>query len=211
LQAYSAETGAAPSACHAEGRGFESLQPLQERPAFAGLFRGNSRLVRLLRAGPKPDPRQTGTYIRLEEAPVCREFWIVRTVDLLRRRRRRSRVRSSGESGFSPDLGIAAACTAGHRKAPPDADAPVCRTRVGSKAVPRVTQMTATSSRSPGTERRRDSRPQTPTSRGRPHRSAHPHATPTRKHARQTARPGPNDLEDDPIGPGTGAPRCSAQ
>jgi hypothetical protein len=26
------------SACHAEGRGFESLQPLSRRPAFAGLF-----------------------------------------------------------------------------------------------------------------------------------------------------------------------------
>src|SRR5215207_423839 len=35
------------SACHAEGRGFESLQPLSKRPAFAGLFRGRSRLVRL--------------------------------------------------------------------------------------------------------------------------------------------------------------------
>jgi hypothetical protein len=32
------------AACHAEGRGFESLQPLQRRPAFAGLFR--ARLVR---------------------------------------------------------------------------------------------------------------------------------------------------------------------
>src|SRR5215208_1734459 len=35
------------SACHAEGRGFESLQPLSKRPAFTGLFSGRSRLVRL--------------------------------------------------------------------------------------------------------------------------------------------------------------------
>jgi hypothetical protein len=31
-------------ACHAEGRGFESLQPLRKRPAFAGLFCWSSRL-----------------------------------------------------------------------------------------------------------------------------------------------------------------------
>jgi hypothetical protein len=43
------------SACHAEGRGFESLQPLRKRAAFAGLFRGRSRLVRLRRVGLTPD------------------------------------------------------------------------------------------------------------------------------------------------------------
>jgi hypothetical protein len=32
---------------HAEGRGFESLQPLWKRPAFAGRFRCSSRVVRL--------------------------------------------------------------------------------------------------------------------------------------------------------------------
>jgi hypothetical protein len=31
--------GTTRSACHAEGRGFESHQPLSRRPAFAGLFR----------------------------------------------------------------------------------------------------------------------------------------------------------------------------
>src|SRR5215207_1343652 len=35
------------TACHAEGRGFESLQPLQKRPAFARLFRCSSRAVRM--------------------------------------------------------------------------------------------------------------------------------------------------------------------
>ena len=35
------------TSCHAEGRGFESLQPLLERPAFAGLFRCSSRVGRL--------------------------------------------------------------------------------------------------------------------------------------------------------------------
>jgi hypothetical protein len=40
-------SGSPPSACHAEGRGFESLQPLSKRPAFAGRFRGRSRVVRL--------------------------------------------------------------------------------------------------------------------------------------------------------------------
>jgi hypothetical protein len=44
---YRCRTGNTRSACHAEGRGFESLQPLSKRPAFAGLFRGRSRLVRL--------------------------------------------------------------------------------------------------------------------------------------------------------------------
>jgi hypothetical protein len=48
LIAYSSETGILQgflrtlgiprSACHAEGRGFESLQPLHKRPGFAGLF-----------------------------------------------------------------------------------------------------------------------------------------------------------------------------
>ena len=46
---YPRRTGTIRSACHAEGRGFESHQPLRKRPAFAGLFRGRSRLVRLRR------------------------------------------------------------------------------------------------------------------------------------------------------------------
>jgi hypothetical protein len=45
------------SSCHAEGRGFESLQPLPRRPAFKGLFRGRSRLVRLHPVGLIPDSR----------------------------------------------------------------------------------------------------------------------------------------------------------
>jgi hypothetical protein len=76
--------GVAGSSCHAEGRGFESLQPLRKRPAFAGLFRGRSRLVRLRPAGPKPDPRQRRRGFGSKNMAVCREFWIVRTVDLLR-------------------------------------------------------------------------------------------------------------------------------
>jgi hypothetical protein len=43
------------SVCHAEGRGFESLQPLRRRPAFAGLFRCGSRPVRLHPVGLIPD------------------------------------------------------------------------------------------------------------------------------------------------------------
>src|ERR687895_2501495 len=78
------------TACHAEGRGFESHQPLPKRPAFAGLFRARSWRVRLLRAGPKPDPRQSRRAFDSKKAAVCREFWIVRTVDVLRRQRRRS-------------------------------------------------------------------------------------------------------------------------
>jgi len=39
LQAFRVLDENAASACHAEGRGFESHQPLSERPAFAGLFR----------------------------------------------------------------------------------------------------------------------------------------------------------------------------
>jgi hypothetical protein len=52
--------------CHAEGRGFESLQPLSERPAFAGLFSARSALpagpfrgfrgqVRFQSGNPRPD------------------------------------------------------------------------------------------------------------------------------------------------------------
>ena len=42
-----ARAGTTRSACHAEGRGFESLQPLSKRRVFAGLFRSSSRVVRL--------------------------------------------------------------------------------------------------------------------------------------------------------------------
>jgi hypothetical protein len=37
---YPQKVGTTRPACHAEGRGFESLQPLPRRPAFAGLFVG---------------------------------------------------------------------------------------------------------------------------------------------------------------------------
>jgi hypothetical protein len=39
--------------------------------------------VRLLRAGPKPDPRPTNRTFDSKKAPACREFWIVPTLDLL--------------------------------------------------------------------------------------------------------------------------------
>jgi len=49
LQAIGAASRHARPACHAEGRGFESLQPLRKDLRFAGLFRWRSRLVRLRR------------------------------------------------------------------------------------------------------------------------------------------------------------------
>ena len=77
LQRYSALRRVPPSACHAEGRGFESLQPLPGRPAFAGLFRACSRLMRLL----APDRNRTrGKSTRTfdsKNAAVCRESWLV--------------------------------------------------------------------------------------------------------------------------------------
>jgi hypothetical protein len=57
LQGFLETLGIPRSACHAEGRGFESLQPLRKRPAFAGLFRWSSRLVRLHPVGLIPDSR----------------------------------------------------------------------------------------------------------------------------------------------------------
>jgi hypothetical protein len=47
LQAVCDQVPPSRSACHAEGRGFESHQPLRKRPAFAGLFRVRSWIVRL--------------------------------------------------------------------------------------------------------------------------------------------------------------------
>jgi len=47
------------------------------KAAFAGLFRVCSRLVRLLRAGPKPDPREIDAYVRLEECGRLQGIWLV--------------------------------------------------------------------------------------------------------------------------------------
>jgi hypothetical protein len=55
FQGFPGTLGISRSACHAEGRGFESLQPLPRRPAFAGFSCGHSRLVRLRRVGLTPD------------------------------------------------------------------------------------------------------------------------------------------------------------
>ena len=55
LQDFLGTLGIPRSACHAEGRGFESHQPLSKRPAFAGLFRLRSRVVRLRSSGLKAD------------------------------------------------------------------------------------------------------------------------------------------------------------
>jgi hypothetical protein len=64
------------SACHAEGRGFESLQPLLTRPAFAGLFRVRSRLVRLRRVGLTPDSPRTDRRPFQRKPPVCRPILV---------------------------------------------------------------------------------------------------------------------------------------
>jgi len=68
--------GTARSACHAEGRGFESHQPLQERLAFAGLFCVGSRLVRLRRVGLTPDSPRADRRPFQEERPVCRPILV---------------------------------------------------------------------------------------------------------------------------------------
>ena len=70
FQDFPGTLGISRPACHAEGRGFESLQPLQKRPAFAGLFRVRSRLVRLRRAGLKPDPRPLDQTSRSKKVTV---------------------------------------------------------------------------------------------------------------------------------------------
>ena len=57
------------TACHAEGRGFESLQPLRKRPVFAGLFCVRSRLVRLRRVGLTPDSPRADRRPSKEKTP----------------------------------------------------------------------------------------------------------------------------------------------
>ena len=72
LQAVCDQVPSLRSACHAEGRGFESHQPLSKRPASAGLFRGSSRLVRLCRRVPQwvhVGRRAAGA---TQNKPVCR-------------------------------------------------------------------------------------------------------------------------------------------
>jgi hypothetical protein len=64
------------SACHAEGRGFESLQPLSKRPAFAGLFRCGSRLVPLHPVGLIPESRRADRRPFQGTPPVCRTILV---------------------------------------------------------------------------------------------------------------------------------------
>jgi hypothetical protein len=108
LQAYSCGSGAARSACHAEGRGFESLQPLRERPAFAGLLVcavGWCVCVTPDRNRTRGQPTVHSTRTKRLFAGNSGSFDPLTSCG---RRRRRSRVRSSGESGFSPDSGVGA-------------------------------------------------------------------------------------------------------
>jgi hypothetical protein len=83
-------TGGAGPACHAEGRGFESLQPLQKRPAFAGLFCWGSCQVRLRPVGLKPDSRPADRRRLRGNARYAGRFWVVRTEVPLQARRRSS-------------------------------------------------------------------------------------------------------------------------
>jgi hypothetical protein len=72
LQDFLGTLGIPRSACHAKGRGFESLQPLSRRPAFAGLLRWGSRHVRLCRVGLKPDSRPADRHWCEGKRPLCR-------------------------------------------------------------------------------------------------------------------------------------------
>jgi hypothetical protein len=80
------------SACHAEGRGFESLQPLSKRPAFAGLFRCGSRLVPLHPVGLIPDSRCADRRGLQGKRRFAGRFSFVRT-EVILQACRRSRVR----------------------------------------------------------------------------------------------------------------------
>jgi hypothetical protein len=69
-------TGTIRSACHAEGRGFESHQPLRKKPVFAGFFCVRSRLVRLRRVGPTPDSPRADRRPFQRRSPVCRPILV---------------------------------------------------------------------------------------------------------------------------------------
>jgi hypothetical protein len=88
LQDFLGTLGIPRSACHAEGRGFESLQPLPKRSAFAGLFHTCSRLVRLRRRAPIGHRRRRPRRERLESgalrASLQGSLLVTRTTDLLR-------------------------------------------------------------------------------------------------------------------------------
>ena len=85
-------------------------------------FSWGSRLVRLLRAGPKPDPRQSRGTFDSKNGTVCREFWIGRTVDLLRRHAEGHEFDPFGESGLARNPPLA-------RAGPIRARSSRCRTR----------------------------------------------------------------------------------
>jgi hypothetical protein len=74
LQAIGAATRHARSACHAEGRGFESHQPLRETPADRRLSSSGSRIVRLFLRTPNGHSRERPHLERAERASVCRRF-----------------------------------------------------------------------------------------------------------------------------------------
>jgi hypothetical protein len=76
LQGCSPGLGAARSACHAEGRGFESLQPLSENLCFAGVFCCGSRLVPLRPVGLIPDSRPADRRRLQGKRPVCRPILV---------------------------------------------------------------------------------------------------------------------------------------
>ena len=78
LQAFCGPMTDPSTACHAEGRGFESHQPLRGGLRFAGLFRLGSRLVRLRRVGLIPDSRRADRFRLGGKRPVCRRFCLIR-------------------------------------------------------------------------------------------------------------------------------------
>ena len=83
------------SACRAEGRGFESLQPLRKRPPFASLSRGGSRLVRCVAGHPMGTRRPTGAGSVSRQAPL-QALLATRTADLLHPGGERSKVQLTG-------------------------------------------------------------------------------------------------------------------
>jgi hypothetical protein len=88
LQACSCGIRAARSACHAEGRGFESLQPLRKRLHLQVFFGLGSRLVRLRPVGLIPDSRSADRGLLKQNARFAGGFSLVRTEAILQACRR---------------------------------------------------------------------------------------------------------------------------